>query len=125
MLFLSRQYAAAATEPLKAIYLAAGQAVLTIHNTATFLGAGFSFSFLLVSISGLIIAAVMLRSTLFNRATAYVGILANGLGLGYYFVWACAPSWVFIPLSASAPFLLAWYLLVARQLWIMSSRRIL
>ncbi len=91
MLFLSHQYAAAATEPQKAMVLAAGQAVLTIHNTAVYLGTGFYMSFLLVSIAGLLIATVMLRSKIFNLDTAYMGILANALGLGYYLFLAFAP----------------------------------
>jgi hypothetical protein len=115
MLSLSRQYAAANTEHQKAMLLAAGQAVLTIHNTAVFLGVGYYLSFLLVSIAGLIIATVMLRSKIFSRGSAYVGILANALGLGYYISLAFAPAWVFIPLSA--PVLLIWYLLIGRQLW--------
>jgi hypothetical protein len=123
MLSLSNQYAAAATEPQQALLLAAGQAVLTIHHTAVFLGVGYYLSFLLVSIAGLLIATVMLPSKIFSRGTAYVGILANALGLGYYLVLACAPALVFIPLCLSAPFLLIWYLQISRQLWITGSKK--
>jgi hypothetical protein len=120
MLSLSNQYAAATIESQKAMYLAAGQAVLAIHNNNQ--GMGLYMSLLLVSIAGLIIASVMLRSKIFSRGTAYVGILANVFGLGYYLVLGIAPAWVFIPLSLSAPFLLIWYLLIGRQLWKISSQ---
>jgi hypothetical protein len=63
-------------------------------------------------------AIVMLRSRLrvFSRATAYVGILAHVFGLGALLTLAFALSLTAIPLSASAPFLLVWYLLIARRL---------
>lgn len=52
-------------------------------------------SFLLVSVAGLIIAAVMLRSSIFSKATAYVGILANVIGLSYYITLVFAPAIAF------------------------------
>jgi hypothetical protein len=55
---------------------------------------------------------------------AETGILANGFGLSYYIVLACAPALVFIPLSISAVFLLIWYLQVSRRLWAMGTLRI-
>ncbi len=117
LLSLSSRYAAATTDIQKAEILAAGQAALAVHNNAHFAG-GLYLGFLLVTTAGLIIALVMARSKIFKRSTAIMGIAANILGLGYYPVLIVAPKLVFIPLSLSAPFLLAWYLLIARQLWI-------
>jgi xanthine/uracil/vitamin C permease (AzgA family) len=58
----------------------------------------------------------MLRSPVFGKVTAYTGILANLFGLGYYVTLAFAPTMTVIPLSASAPFLLIWYILIGRRL---------
>lgn len=122
MLSLSNQYAATTTDVQRAMFLAAGQAVLAIHNNAIFAGSGIYLSFLLVSVAGLIISAVMLRSSIFSRGTAYMGVLANGFGLGYYIVVIFAPALVFIPLSISAIFLLIWYLLISGRLWALGSQ---
>lgn len=116
MLTLSNQYVATTADSQRALLEAAGQAVLAIHNSANYLGSGVYISFFLVSIAGLITSGVMLRSKIFSKGTAYIGILANGFGLGYYIVLAIAPTLVFIPLSASAPILLIWYILVGLRL---------
>jgi hypothetical protein len=55
MLSLSDQYAAATTDAQRAMYLAAGQAML-----ATFEGTAFQVSYVLASVAGIIIGAVML-----------------------------------------------------------------
>lgn len=55
--------------------LAAGQALLAIHDPNA-LGPG-TLGFLLVTLAGLIISAVMLRSNVFGKTTAYTGILAK------------------------------------------------
>jgi len=123
MLSLSNQYATATTEAQRAMFLAAGQAVLAIHQNAGYAGSGIYLSFLLVSAASLIISVVMLRSSIFSQGTAYMGILANGYGLGYYIVSAFAPTLVFVPLSISAIFLLIWYLQVGARLWALGSPR--
>ncbi|MDD5468826.1 MAG: hypothetical protein PHS96_13570 [Anaerolineales bacterium] len=123
MLSLSSQYAAATTDAQRATFLAAGQAALAIHQNASYAGSGIYVSFLLVSVAGLIISAMMVRSGVFSKGTAYLGILANGFGLGYYVALAFAPALVFIPLSISAVFLLIWYLRVGSQLWALGSQR--
>lgn len=123
MLALSKQYVATTTDAQRAMFLAAGQAVLAIHQNASYAGSGIYLSFLMVSVAGLIISAVMLQSSIFSKGTAYVGILANGFGLGYYIVFAFAPALVFIPISISAIFLLIWYLQVGGRLWALGSHR--
>ena len=119
MLSLSDQYAAATTDAQRSLLLAAGQAILAIHQNAGYEGTGLYLSFFLVTVAGLLISAVMLRSRIraFSKVTAYMGILANGFGLGYYLALAFAPALVALPLSVSALFLLAWYILIGRQLW--------
>jgi len=106
MLTLSNQYAAATSDTQRAMFLAAGQATLAIHHNNSYADTGIYLSFLLVSVSGLIMSVVVLRSKVFSKGAAYVGILANGFGLGYYIFLAFAPVVVFLPLSVSAIFLL-------------------
>lgn len=124
LLSLSQQYKAETTDAQRVMLLAAGQAILAIHQNASYAGSGIYLSFLLVSVAGLIISTVMLRSSIFSKGTAYLGILANGFGLGYYIVFAFAPALVFIPLSISAIFLLIWYLRVGGRLWALGSYKI-
>jgi hypothetical protein len=107
MLSLSDQYAAAVTEAQRTVLLAAGQAMLV-----TWQGSAFQLSYLLGSIGPIIISAVMLRSKLFSKTTAYLGILANVIALGLY----VPEIGVFISIF-SVVFLWMWYLLVARRLF--------
>jgi hypothetical protein len=116
LLSLSTQYAAATTDANRSLFLAAGQAVMAIHDNAGYQGAGIYPSFFFISVAGLIISAVMLRSRIFNKVTAYMGILANVFGLSYYLTLAFAPALVFLPISVSAVFLLIWYILIGRRL---------
>jgi hypothetical protein len=116
LLALSHQYAAAATEAQRAMLLAAGQVLLASSSFAQG-GAGVSLGFFLVNLAALIVAVVMLGSGIFSRATAYIGIVANAFGLCALVALAFAPSWVFVPLSLSAPFLLVWYILIGVKLF--------
>jgi hypothetical protein len=74
MLSLSNQYAAATTDAESAAFLAAGQAML-----ANWQGTAFDVSYILGGVALLIVSAVMLRSHIFGKVTAYVGILASVL----------------------------------------------
>jgi hypothetical protein len=114
MLSLSERYAAATTDAQRSVLLAAGEALLAIDNPgAAYQGTGIYASFSLVVLAGLILSVVMLRSSVFGRATAITGILANGLRLCYLIALVFAPSiaWLFIPISA--PFRVVWYVLLA------------
>ena len=74
MLSLSNQYAAATTDAQRTIFLAAGQAMLAIYT-----GTAFNVYYVMNAIALLIISVVMLRSNIFSRVTAYVGLLAGVL----------------------------------------------
>ncbi len=118
MLSLSDQYAAATTDAQRSQFLAAGQAMLA--NTNQRAVEGFNMGFFLVSVAGLIVSAVMLRSNIFSKVTAYVGILANALSLADYFRLAFVPAAVLLLLflaMASCLLLLIWYTLIARRLY--------
>lgn len=115
LLSLSDLYAAAPTEALKVQFLAAGQAVLAVSAAG-----GISGSVeggIPVAIAGLVISYVMLRSSLFGKVTAYVGIMANGVGLAMYIGAAATTTMGGSPLFGVF-FLLfvAWLLLIGRKL---------
>jgi hypothetical protein len=102
MLSLSDQYAAATTDAQRSVYLAAGQAML-----ATFEGTAFQVSYVLASVAGIVIGAVMLRGDIFSRVAAYALILGDVIGLGLY-----VPK-IGIYLSViSVPVLWVWYVLI-------------
>ena len=109
MLSLSGQYAAAATDAQRSMYLSAGQALLAI-----FLGQAFTVSFILVSSALLIMALVMRDSTIFSGRTAYVGIAANLAGLGEMIP---VPIPIIMAIGViNAVGLGAWFVLVGRRL---------
>ncbi len=76
MLSLSNQYAAATTDAQRSVFLAAGQAMLAIYQ-----GTAFDVYYVISAVALLIISVVMLRSNIFSKVTAYVGILMSVLML--------------------------------------------
>ena len=76
MLSLSDQYAAATTDVQRSMFLAAGHVMLAIYQ-----GTAFDVGYVLEGVALLIIAVVMLRSTLFSKKAAYVGILMGVMSL--------------------------------------------
>jgi hypothetical protein len=114
MLSLSNQYAAATTDAQRAIFLAAGEALW-----ALFRGTSYQVHLVLGSVALVMISIVMLRGTVFGRTTAYMGILANVLVLGYYvpgvgtflltfsvlfyWIWSILIGWRFRQLGRGVP----------------------
>ena len=78
MVMLSDKFATATNEALRGQYLAAGDALLE-HFSGT---AWLVESFCLI-LSGLISALLMLRSSVFGKTTAYVGIATSLFGFGF------------------------------------------
>lgn len=72
MLSLSNQYAAAATETQRALFLSAGEAMLAIY-----IGTAFNVYYVLNAAALLIFAVMMLRSDVFSKATGYAGLIAG------------------------------------------------
>lgn len=107
MLYLSERYAAATTDAQRAMFLGAGEAML-----ATFNGTAFHLSINFFSIYFLIVSIVMLRSHIFGRVIAYLGILAA------LFNWALyVPQiGIFLSILSIVPFWAIWLILVARKL---------
>lgn len=113
MLDLSAQYTAATSASERTMLEAAGQAMLAVgqsHTPGTFLAFFFS------EIAGILMAAVMLRGKLFNRAAAFAGLI------GYSFLLIFEVLSSFVPSTQPAILILAmiggfsniaWYILVA------------
>jgi hypothetical protein len=118
ILSLSNQYAAATTEAQKSMILVAGQAILV--NTGQRAVGGFNMGFFFLSVAGLLVSAVMLRSNIFSKATANVGILAFAISLADYFRIIFVPSAIILTLIiaiTSALFLIIWLILVGLRLF--------
>lgn len=111
MLSLSNQYAAAATETQRALFLSAGEAMLAIY-----IGTAFNVYYVLNAAALLIFAVMMLRSDVFSKATGYAGLIAGILmiipstagTLGLIFALASLVPWtVFSVLIARRLFALS------------------
>jgi hypothetical protein len=107
MFAISDQYAAATTDAQRAIYLAAGEAVLALFH-----GTAFNVHYLLGSASLLISSFLMLRSDIFGKRTAYVGIVTNIVVFGLY----VPKIGIYISLLSVVGYLI-WYILIARRLF--------
>jgi hypothetical protein len=113
MLYLSNQYAAAASDAQRSAFLAAGEAL-----TANYNGTAFGLYFVLSGLADVIFAVVMLRHRLFGRRTAYIGIL-----LGAMLLVPPLPAFGSIPTTLSYFVVIpsaVWSLLVARGLFRMA-----
>jgi hypothetical protein len=107
---LSQSYANAPTEAAKSQYLAAGEALLALFN-----GTNWFMNTLLGGISLLISSLQMLRSKLYSKSTAYVGIFTNAVVCGFFI-----PVVGTFLLFLSLPGYLIWYFLLARKFFQMS-----
>jgi hypothetical protein len=113
MLSLSDQFAAATNEIQRSQLLAAGEAVIASdmwHSTGSFVSGIF------LQGSTTLISILMLKSSVFNKTTAWVGILAHGIDLLH------VPLMVFIPaigavlMAIAGPLYPIWFFLVGRKL---------
>ena len=112
MLYLSQQYAAANTSVERDGLVAAGQAVLSAWQ-----GTPYQVGYVVGSIDMLIIAWVMLRSEIFSKVTAYVGIAASVVSFGVY----VPKVGVYISIL-SVVGMQVWYVLIALALLRLSNR---
>ena len=107
MLSLSEQFAAAATDSQRSIFLAAGETMVAVFH-----GTAFQVSYFLGLINGLILSIVMLKGNLFSKTTAYARIASSLLDFGLFI----PTIGLFLSLF-SVLCLLIWNVLVARRLW--------
>jgi hypothetical protein len=110
ILYLSDQYAAAASEAQKTTFLAAGEALWANYN-----GTAFALFFIFNGLAYLLIATVMLRSHIFSKTTAIVGII-----IGLMMLIPPLPRTGAIGLTLSYIVIIPsaiWSILIARQLF--------
>lgn len=124
MLSLSDQYVAATTEAQQNLLLSSGQTMLSLSRFSSpgaHPGTGGLISLFLVAVGGMIASIVMLRSGIFKRYTACVGILASTLDLAYCISYVFVPiadgkllAVLFIP--AAGLFLMLWHIMIGWRL---------
>jgi hypothetical protein len=124
LLSLSNQFAQAESDMPRARLLAAGQALLSLNrfnNASADPGSGGYISLLLVAFAGLLLSIAMIRSNLFRKPVACIGILANGLDLAYCLTYPLVSlpgvgllAILFIP--AAGLLLMVWHILVGWRL---------
>ena len=108
MLSLSSQYAAATTEAQRSLVPG-----IWAGNACSLAGHCFDVGYVLLGVALLIIAVVMLRSTLFGEVTAYVGIL---LGVMSLLPPTAGTIGLLFALGSLVP-LEIWLILIARRLF--------
>jgi hypothetical protein len=113
MVYLSDRFADAATEAQKALFLAAGEAVIASdmwHGTGPAMGG------ILMQLAGVWISVIMLRGKVFGKATAIAGIVTYALDLAHILVapFSVNASVVFMIIGGTA--YLVWFPLVGRRL---------
>lgn len=117
MLTLSQEYAAATSEGQKALWAAAGQALLAQEDLTAGAFPGFFFG----EIAGLMMAGVALRGGIFRRWEAGVGLVVISCLLFFSIVAAFIPALYnsVMPVFGAGGGLLSllWYGLVARRLF--------
>ena len=110
MLSLSDQFAAAATETQKSQLLTSGQTLLAIYN-----GSGPFVAFFLLALSGILVSIVMLRSQVFAKWVAIIGIVGYTLELGL--PPSIDPAWFLqidpILIGIGGVLLIVWYIAIA------------
>jgi hypothetical protein len=116
MLELSKKYAVA-DEAQKSLLAAAGEAMLArgAHGSL-----GVFFSFILPTISALIMSFVMLQGKIFSKANSYVGILGNALMMVYLVLVTFAPAVKNMAMAFAMPgglLLVAWMVMLTIRLF--------
>ncbi len=113
MAALSDKHATASSDAARAQFLAAGEALLAAdiwHGTGPILGG------ILVQAAAVLISAVMLRSSVFGKFTAWLGILMHGADLAHILFGLIFPAAGFVLMALAGPFYPVWFFLVGRAL---------
>jgi len=113
MLPLSEKYAAATTDAARSELLAAGETIMATdiwHGTGAILGGA------LLQSGAVLICIVMLRSGVFGKATAWLGIVMHGLDLAHIILGLFVPVAGVVLLSIAGPLYPVWFFLVGRRL---------
>ncbi|MDD4984947.1 MAG: DUF4386 family protein, partial [Dehalococcoidales bacterium] len=110
MLSLSNHFTTAATDAQRSVYLGAGEALL-----ATYSGTAFDVYYILNAITLLIFSIVMLKSDIFSRAMAYLGIAA---GLLMLIPSTAGTVGIYFSLVSLIPWIVFLILFTRRVLWL-------
>ena len=113
-LYLSDEYAKATIESDKNQLIAAGQAILASdmwHGTGAKIGG------ILMQLGALIISMIMLKSNVFNKLTAYTGIVTHGLDLAHIVIGFFLPTVGIILMAIAGPLYLLWFPLIGIRLF--------
>ncbi len=109
-LTLSDKFAAATDAAQRALFLAAGEAVLA---SDLYHGSGALMGGLLLQTATLIFSVLMLRSASFGKLTAWVGIVMHGLDLLHILVGFLAPAVGATLMIIAGTLYLVWFPLLA------------
>ena len=113
-LYLSDEYAKATIESDKNQLIAAGEAILASdmwHGTGAKIGG------ILMQLGALIISMIMLKSNVFNKLTAYTGIVTHGLDLVHIIIGFFLPTVGIILMAIAGPLYLLWFPLIGIRLF--------
>lgn len=115
LLALSDQYAEATTEAQRTLLLTAGEAIGSLGQpTPQTLG------FMFLAIATLLTCGVILRSDVFGRGVAYVGIVASVLTIADFVSLIVAPALATpLMITAMLPWV-AWWIMISRGLFRLS-----
>jgi len=113
MISLSEKHAAAKTEAARVQLEAAGEAILATdiwHGTSAFMGG------ILLQSGAVLISVIMLRSDVFSKTVACVGILTYGLDLAHIVLSVFLPAVGVVLMAVAGPLYLIWFPLLGRRL---------
>ena len=113
MLNLSDKYALATNENQQNQLLAAGEAILA---SDMWHGTGAIFGGILMQFGALLFSIVMLPGTVFNKLTAYVGIITHGLDFAHFFFLFLLPPVGVTLLAIAGTLYLLWFPLIGVRL---------
>jgi hypothetical protein len=113
MLNLSDKYATATSENQQNQFIAAGEAILA---SDMWHGSGATFGGILIQFGALVFSILMLPRNVFNRLTAYVGIITHGLDFAHFFFLFFIPPVGVILLAIAGTLYLLWFPLIGVRL---------
>lgn len=112
-LALSDRFADATQEAQRTLFLAAGEAVLA---SDLWHGSGAQMGALLLQTALLLLSMVMLRSRVFSRVTAWVGVVTHGMDLLHILFGFGLPAVGASLMYLAGPLYLVWFPLLGRDL---------
>lgn len=116
---LSDKFAAATSDPLRAQYLAAGEAILAAdlwHGTGAILGG------VILQCGAVLICVAMLRGGVFSKTTAWLGLAMHGLDLAHIVFGPFVPVAGVVLMATAGPLYPVWFFLVGRRLLKLTAR---